>query len=112
MILLFTALSVSMLFLPSRARSGPTAIAVEVSGKRALTIGLDEEGTREVDGPLGTTSIEVRQGQARILSSPCPLKICQRAGWIAAAGEMVVCLPNEVVVRMAGRRPGVDALSR
>ena len=48
-----------------------------------------------------------------ILSSPCPLKLCQRAGWIGTAGAMVVCLPNEVVVRIPGSLPGsTDAVSR
>ena len=77
-----------------------------------LPLSPSEEGIRDVAGPLGITRIEIREGQVRVLSSPCPLKLCQRAGWIGAAGEMIVCLPNEVVVRLPGRRRGVDALSR
>jgi len=95
------------------ARGRAESIEVEVSGRGVLTIDRSEEGVREVSGPLGTTRIEIRARQVRVLSSPCPLKLCQRAGWIGAVGEMLVCLPNEVVVRLPGRPPGsTDAVSR
>ena len=85
---------------------------VRAAGASPLTLSPSDEGFHDVSGPLGTTRIEIRGGQVRVLSSPCPLKLCQRAGWIGSAGEMIVCLPNEVVVRMPGRRRNVDALSR
>lgn len=108
----FTLLSLSFFSLGG-ARGKAETVEVEVSGEKVLTVGRGESGVREVSGPLGTTRIEIRDRQVRILSSPCPLKICQRAGWIGAAGEMLVCLPNEVTVRLPGRPPGsVDALSR
>lgn len=85
---------------------------VEVGGSPALILRADDKGIHEVTGPRGVTRIEIKDGRVRVLSSPCPLKLCQRAGWIGEAGEMIVCLPNEVVVRLPGRRRGVDALSR
>ena len=95
------------------SRGAARSIEVEVSGKGVLTLDRDDAGVREVTGPLGTTRIEIRDRQVRVLSSPCPLKLCQRAGWIGTAGEMVVCLPNEVVVRLPGSLPGsTDAVSR
>ena len=102
----------ALLLAPGRARTGAAEVQVEVSGTAVLTLSPSEDGIREVTGPLGVTRIEVRERRVRVLSSPCPQKLCQRAGWIGSAGEMVVCLPNEVVVRLPGRRPGVDALSR
>lgn len=88
-------------------------VEVEVQGRRTLSLPRSESGFREVSGPLGLTRIEIREGRVRVVSSPCPLKICQRAGWIDSAGEIIVCLPNEVVVRLPGRADGdLDALSR
>jgi hypothetical protein len=109
----FTVLAVALVAGISGARLGAESVEVEVGGRKVLTVSLGESGVREVTGPLGTTRIEFRAGEVRILSSPCPLKICQRAGWIGTAGEMLVCLPNEVVVRLpAGPAGGLDAVSR
>jgi hypothetical protein len=109
----FCALAVALVAGVSGARIGAESVEVEVGGRKVLTVDLGESGVREVTGSLGTTRIEFRDGQVRILSSPCPLKICQRAGWIGVAGEMLVCLPNEVVVRLPGGPAGdLDAVSR
>ena len=88
-------------------------VEVEAGGRKVLSLKRSENGLREVRGPLGLTRIEIREGRVRIASSPCPLKICQRAGWIDSAGEIIVCLPNEVVVRLPGSADrDLDALSR
>jgi hypothetical protein len=111
----FSALAVALVAGVSGARIGARSVGaeVEVEGRKVLTVPLGETGVREVTGPLGVTRIEFLDGQVRIISSPCPLKICQRAGWIGAAGEMIVCLPNEVVVRLpGGPARDLDAVSR
>jgi len=94
-------------------RAAPLLADIEVSGRRDVRLAVSEDTVREVPGPLGQTRVEIRDGRIRILSSPCPLKLCVKAGWIDRAGEMIVCLPNEVVVRLPGDLPGgIDALSR
>ncbi|MFC1657694.1 NusG domain II-containing protein [Candidatus Moduliflexota bacterium] len=112
-LIFFFALSLSaFLKLGSTGGKGAT-VEVEVSGRRVLTIDRREAGLYTVEGPLGHTQVEIRGGEARIVSSPCPLKLCRRAGWIGSAGGMVVCLPNEVVVRLPGTPGrGIDAVSR
>jgi hypothetical protein len=111
-LVVFIALSF-FFFALGGSRGAATSIEVEVSGRSVLTVDRDDTGVREVKGRLGVTRIEIRGRQVRVLSSPCPLKLCQRAGWIGTAGEMVVCLPNEVVVRLPGSLPGsTDAVSR
>lgn len=108
-------LTLSMVAFASLGGAGGRAerVEIEVSGKGVLSLSRSEEGLHRIDGPLGSTAVEIREGRVRILSSPCPLKLCQRAGWIGSAGEMIVCLPNEVVVRLPGKGPGgVDAVSR
>jgi hypothetical protein len=73
---------------------------------------LDSERTVAVPGPLGDTVVQIRQGQARVLSSPCPEKICLRSGAIARPGQWIACLPNRVFIDIqAGPREAVDAYS-
>lgn len=91
----------------------PLFARVEVSGRPSLRLAVSENTVREVSGPLGRTSIEVRDDRVRVLSSPCPLKLCVKTGWIGSSGQMIVCLPNEVVIRLPGSLPGgIDAVSQ
>lgn len=88
-------------------------VVVSVSGMATATLDLAREQAIDVSGPLGSTRIEVRGGRVRVLSSPCARQTCRHGGWIGTAGEMLVCVPNEVVVRLAGGRSGApDAVTR
>ena len=65
----------------------------------------------QVQGPLGTTEVEISQGRARIVRSPCKLKICIKSGYIQYADRLSACLPNKVVVRIEGEsQRGLDAV--
>ncbi|HHX10563.1 MAG TPA: NusG domain II-containing protein [Firmicutes bacterium] len=62
------------------------------------------DGTIPVEGPLGTTIVEVERGRVRVLSSPCPEHICMNTGWISKPGQIIVCMPNQVVVRIVKKQ--------
>jgi len=65
-----------------------------------------------VDGPLGETTVVIRDKTIRITDSPCPNKTCIAAGAIGKPGQWVACLPNQVFVSVEGRGAGggVDAI--
>jgi hypothetical protein len=111
LVLLFAA--VIALAVPKTAGGRPERAEVEARGKFAASLDLERDGVSEVEGPLGVTRIEVNGGRVRVLSSPCPRQACRHGGWIGAVGEMLVCLPNEIVIRLPGQRAGaIDAVSR
>ena len=67
----------------------------------------------KVRGRLGTTSVIIENGRARIQSSPCPHKICCGMGAIGSEGGILVCVPNEVIVTTtAEQAEDLDAVSR
>ena len=63
-----------------------------------VPLDADVERTIAVQGPLGVTRIEICGNSARVVSSPCPDKICVRMGWLSRVGEYAACIPNRVVV--------------
>lgn len=98
---------------PKSAGDQPALAEVAAAGVAVASLDLTRDGIREIGGALGVTRLEVRAGRVRVLSSPCPRQECRLAGWIDKPGGVLVCLPNEVVVRLAGQRPdGLDGLSR
>ncbi len=56
----------------------------------------------EVEGPLGHSVIEIRDGAARFLSSPCRQQICVRSGWHRHAGAVAACVPNRISFKLSG----------
>lgn len=53
-----------------------------------------------VQGRLGESLIEVKDGRIRFLTSPCHNKFCIHAGWLAKNGDFVACLPNQVSIEL------------
>ncbi len=99
--------------MPKTAGGRPVRAEVEYAGKVVAALDLARDGVSEINGAIGVTRIEVRGGRVRVLSSPCPRQACRHGGWIGSAGEMLVCLPNQVVIRLPGQRAGaIDAVVR
>ena len=74
---------------------------------------LDAETTVRVPGPLGETVVEIADGAVRVVSSPCPEKICIKTGRISKPGQWIACLPNRVFISIRGRRSEQpDAISQ
>jgi hypothetical protein len=69
---------------------------------------LDAEELVSVAGPLGTTTVELRGGRARVLASPCTNQLCIAAGTIHGRGQWLACLPNKVLVRVEARDDELD----
>ncbi len=58
----------------------------------------------ETSGPLGITVVEIASGKVRIARDPSPRQYCVRAGWLSAAGQAAICLPNRTSIELVGSR--------
>jgi hypothetical protein len=109
---------VALMLLPLARAETVEALHVEVGGALLTSTVLGGTDTLKIRGPIGETTVLIEDGRARVLSAPCRQQICVRAGSISRSGEMIVCVPNEIIVSVAGgggERPasgGVDAVTR
>lgn len=85
------------------------ALIVELAGVAPVSHALSNYGVLPVAGPLGVSEIEIGPKGVRVLSAPCVHKICMRQGWLQRAGDVTACVPNGLVLRIAGVAP-VDAM--
>ena len=110
---LYALLGLGVGFLLVPPGSG-AATGVAITGRGGFTVeaAIAEEGTYEVPGPLGATAVVVRDGAAAVESSPCPHQMCVSMGAVASPGQVIVCVPNGVVVRVLGRGGALDATTR
>ncbi len=83
------------------------------SGERLVfTAPLSQPRQVGLRGPLGETQIEIQDGKLRVTSSPCPRKICIGMGEIHRSGDLLACVPNQILVRIEGEESSYDLLSR
>ena len=87
------------------------ALVVELAGAAPATYALSNYGVLPVVGPWGVSEIEIGPKGARVISAPCVHKICMRQGWLQRAGDVTACVPNGLVLRIAGVAP-IDAMIR
>ncbi len=91
--------------------SGASHVQVRADGGEWL-YPLEGSRTLEFEGPLGITVVEISDGSARIIDSPCSEKICINAGALDSSGDWTACLPNRIFIRITGdEETEIDALS-
>jgi hypothetical protein len=86
--------------------------AVIRSGGRVFReVSLSKNQQIEVPGPLGVSIIAIKDRRVRIAFDPSPRQYCVRQGWLQQAGEVALCLPNQVSVELTGSHKRYDSLS-
>ena len=62
---------------------------------------LDNDATYDVDTGYYTVHIQIKDGAARFVDSPCPDHICEGFGWLTNEDQTATCLPARAVLTIA-----------
>jgi hypothetical protein len=99
--ILIAATVISWFLVTNQAR-GSRAI-VYADGRESAIIDLAKNSRVEVQGPLGCSVVQCKEGRLKMIASPCPNQVCVRMGEISRRGSTIVCVPNHILIRIAGR---------
>lgn len=75
------------------------------------TYDLNQTRELHIHGPLGESIIAISNGQARFKQSPCPNQYCVHQGWLSHAGQVAICLPNQISLQLMGAKTQYDSLN-
>ena len=75
------------------------------------TLSLAQQRTLEIHGPLGISRIVIDNGRVRFERSPCTNQYCVHQGWLSHAGEVAICLPNQISLELLGVKKAYDSLN-
>ncbi|MBM2839917.1 MAG: hypothetical protein HW412_445 [Bacteroidetes bacterium] len=101
----------SFLAVGSFAIEGNTVL-VQVDGRTVHKASLFENRIFPVSGAEGALTIEIRGGRVAVTEAECPNHVCVRTGWRSRGGDVIVCVPNKVVVRiLTADQAGVRAIT-
>jgi hypothetical protein len=110
LIALLVLCSVASFFFLVGTSSVGVSVQIQSGSGESFIYPLDQDRELFITGPLGQTEVVIRNRRVRITSSPCPNKLCIHMGAIRRSGEMIVCVPNRISVRVVGEEKyGVDA---
>jgi len=94
-----------------RADEEASEVEIFVDGKKSYILDLFENKLVTVQGARGESMIEIKDGQARFVNSPCSTSFCVRSGWQNHGGDFVACLPNSVSLHLVGGQKIYDAIN-
>ena len=99
-----------------KAGAGAVTAVVQIEDRIVAELDISRDTTFITEGVLGKVSVVVSGGEVGLVDSPCPLKICEKTGRISRRGEIIVCAPNQVLVKIitgtTDAGPVLDAVSR
>lgn len=104
LILALLALSVCLRAagLSSRGTSA-SQVTISVDGQREATLDLSRDAEYTVSGyGGGVNHVVIQDGEVWVDEASCPDKLCVRQGRVRDSGQMIICLPNRVVVEITG----------
>lgn len=112
----FLVIAASILTVELVRHSGgemPGMAVIRQDGEIIRTIAL---GRKEQKGEFAVESefdnvISYEGGKIRFKESNCPDRLCVRTGWIGANGQIAVCVPNRVSIKIENRRNEPDGIS-
>ena len=80
-------------------------ISIQVNGKEYKKIIFDKSiigKTIPIETQFGYNLIEIGDGDVRVIEASCPDKLDVKQGYISMPGEVIVCLPNRLVIEIKG----------
>jgi len=89
---------------------GETVLCITDAGEQEVH--LSKDGEYSLQGPLGVTVLEIKDGEARVKSSPCPDRKCVRMGKLGPLNPAIACVPNKIIIRLEGKDEQPDAITR
>ncbi len=97
--ILLSALLFAASIIPTKSGS---AVEISLGGEAVEVLPLDEDRTFEVGGAL---TVVIKNGEASVSGAVCRGKLCEKHRPISRAGEVIVCAPGGVVIRVLGEGP-------
>ncbi len=87
----------------SAFNSGTKYVVIEVNGDeyKRISFGSNMVGkTIDINTKFGYNKIEIGDERVRVIEADCPDKLDVKQGWISSPGEVIVCLPNRLVIKI------------
>lgn len=90
------------------------SVIIEVNGQLYAKYDFNQITSNkfvEIKTQYGYNKVEINKNSVRIVEASCPDKLDVKAGWISKSNQMLVCLPNRLVVKIQGKDTRIDGVA-
>lgn len=116
--ILIISLSLFSIFLAifissNAAKSDSAYINIRINGEDYKKIEFTDEivgNTYEIQTEFGRNVLEIGENSVRVIEADCPDELDVKQGWIHKPGEVLVCLPNRMIVEIVADDPQEEAI--
>lgn len=78
-------------------------VSIQINGKEIKSVKLSKDiigKTYEIETEFGKNVLQFGDGEVKIIEASCLDKLCIEQGTIKNVGQLLVCLPNRLVVEI------------
>ncbi len=118
-VLIVFAISFNFIFFSSTAELPSDRLVVQVSGATLETYDLSIDGTFTLEtgaNDANSNTFEIKDGVVTMIEANCPDQNCTYFKPIELNAEVIICLPNEMVLQIVSDDPEkeseVDSISQ
>ena len=111
LVIVIGAIAVIWLFQSLWSNAPASQLQIRQADKIIGTYDLNQTRELHIHGPLGESHISIDQGKVRFKQSPCTNQYCVHQGWLAHAGQVAICLPNQISLQLIGENKPYDSLN-
>jgi len=111
LVIIVSAVAVTVLFITLWTNTPASQLQIRQGDKVIGTYDLNQTRTLHLHGALGDSHISIEQGKVRFKQSPCTNQYCVHQGWLNRAGQVAVCLPNQISLQLIGEDKPYDSLN-
>lgn len=86
-------------------------VSIQINGEEINTIEFSKDIIGEkyvLETEFGRNVLKFGDGEVKIIEASCPDQLCVKQGKIGQVGQLIVCLPNRLVVEIKANNAGND----
>ncbi|MFT7229137.1 MAG: hypothetical protein ACI8PW_001733 [Methylophilaceae bacterium] len=111
LVMIVNTIVVIFLFKTLWSNAPASQLMIRQGNKVVGTYDLNQYREIHLGGPLGESHISIAQGKVRFKQSPCTNQYCVHQGWLKLAGQVAICLPNQISLQLIGEKKPYDSLN-
>ncbi len=111
LVIVFAIIAVVFLFQQLWSFAPASTLKIRQDNQIIGTYDLNQTRELHIHGALGDALISIAQGKVRFKQSPCNNQYCVHQGWLSRAGQVAICIPNQISLQLMGAKTPYDSLN-